>query len=59
MIINFYLPETDQRLIEKLRKFSAVQRRSFSFIVREALEAYLRGLAARKTKPIAARRKRT
>ncbi len=58
MIINFYLPETDVRLIAKLKRFSSEQRRSFSFVVREALEAYLLGMAARKAKTIQPRRKR-
>jgi predicted DNA-binding protein len=41
MIINFYLPENDSRLIDQLKNVSEQKRRSFSFIVREALEYYL------------------
>ena len=41
MIINFYLPENDQKLIDVLKNVSDQKRRSFSFVVREALEYYL------------------
>jgi predicted DNA-binding protein len=41
MIINFYLPESDSRLIDHLRSVSGQKKRSLSFIVREALEYYL------------------
>lgn len=41
MIINFYLPENDSKLIEHLKIASGQKKRSLSFIVREALEYYL------------------
>lgn len=41
MIINFYLPDNDAKLIDKLKSISGSKRRSFSFVVREALEYYL------------------
>ncbi|MBN1596317.1 hypothetical protein JW933_10365 [candidate division FCPU426 bacterium] len=41
MIINFYLPENDSRIIDLLKNVSEQKRRSFSFVVREALEHYL------------------
>jgi len=41
MIINFYLPESDAKLIDHLRSVSGQKRRSLSFIVREAIEYYL------------------
>ena len=40
MIINFYLPENDSKLIDLLKSVSDQKKRSFSFIVREALEYY-------------------
>jgi hypothetical protein len=42
MSVNFYTSEQDQKLIEKIRIISQEQRRSFSYIVREALELYTR-----------------
>ncbi len=41
MIINFYLPENDSKLIDQLKNVSEQKKRSFSFIVREALDYYL------------------
>lgn len=41
MIINIYIPESDSRLIEKIKSISGQKRRSFSFVIREALEHYL------------------
>jgi hypothetical protein len=41
MIINFYLPENDSRIIDLLKNASSKKKRSFSFMVREALEYYL------------------
>jgi hypothetical protein len=41
MIINFYLPENDSKIVDVLKSVSDQKRRSFSFIVREALEYYL------------------
>lgn len=41
MIINFYLPDQDSKLVDKLKSISDQKRRSFSFVVREALEYYL------------------
>ncbi|MCD4814247.1 hypothetical protein K8S19_11220 [bacterium] len=41
MIINFYLPENDSKIVDLLKSVSDEKRRSFSFIVREALEHYL------------------
>jgi hypothetical protein len=40
MIINFYLPESEQRLLEQVRRISEARRRSVSFVMREALESY-------------------
>jgi len=47
MIINFYLPESDQRLLEQVRRISESRRRSVSFVVREALESYCLAAARR------------
>ena len=41
MIINFYLPENDSRIVDMLKNVSGQKKRSFSYIVREALEYYL------------------
>jgi hypothetical protein len=41
MIVNVYISDTDTRLIENLRSISGQERRSLSFIIREALEFYL------------------
>ena len=41
MIINFYIPENDAKIIDTLRAVSGQKKRSFSFVVREALEYYL------------------
>jgi len=41
VIINFYLPENDSKLVDLLKTVSDQKRRSFSFVVREALEYYL------------------
>lgn len=41
MIVNFYLPDQDAELVNKLKNISGKKRRSFSFVVREALEYYL------------------
>ncbi len=41
MIINFYIPPKEKSLIEGIRKVSEQKRRSFSYIIREALEFYL------------------
>lgn len=41
MIINFYLSDQDSKLVDKLKSISDKKRRSFSFVVREALEYYL------------------
>jgi hypothetical protein len=45
MIINVYIPENDSKVIEKLKWLSSNQRRSFSFVIREALEYYLLNFA--------------
>lgn len=41
MILNCYIPENDSRLINQIKLISAQKKRSFSYIVREALEMYL------------------
>ncbi len=41
MIVNFYLSDQDSELVNKLKSISDKKRRSFSFVVREALEYYL------------------
>lgn len=58
MIINFYIRENEVNLIETLKSISEREKRSFSFIIREALEHYLRtSLAAKGRKSKSARRK--
>lgn len=47
MIINVYLPDQDAKMIDKLKSISDHKRRSFSFIVREALEYYLHSSSAK------------
>ncbi len=47
MILNFYLPESDQRLLDQIRRISENRRRSLSFVVREALESYCLAAARR------------
>ncbi len=41
MIVNFYLPDSDSKLLDSLKSISGQKRRSVSYIVREALEYYL------------------
>lgn len=50
MIINFYLPDQDAQLVDKLKSISDQKRRSFSFVVREALEYYLLTSKSKTTK---------
>ena len=47
MIINVYLPDQDSKIVDKLKTISDNKRRSFSFIVREALEYYLHSSSAK------------
>lgn len=47
MIINFYIPDQDAKLVDKLKSISNRKRRSFSFVVREALEHYLYSAATK------------
>jgi hypothetical protein len=41
MIINVYIPDYEEKLINQIRQISENRRRSFSFVVREALESFL------------------
>jgi len=41
MIVNFYLPESDTKLLELVKTISGQKRRSVSYVLREALEYYL------------------
>jgi hypothetical protein len=41
MIVNFYLPDSDTKLLELVKSISGQKRRSVSYVVREALEYYL------------------
>ncbi len=41
MIINFYISDHESRLIDQLKLISEEQKRSLSYLIREALESYL------------------
>lgn len=41
MIVNFYLPDSDSKLLELVKSISGQKKRSVSYVVREALEYYL------------------